>query len=214
MQKLYAILVDGTVYFSWLFIVSMGLTLIYGVMKILNIAHGSFYALGAYTAASAVGAYFAGRLSGRRQLPAARSRRHRGRRVRRLPGRARPAAADVRARRDRAGARHLCRVPGVRGSDQARLGRRSVFRLSALRAARPGLDRRHRLCRLRSRPAGARGRHRRRGLVGAGAHAVGQAAARGDPRPRDQRPPWASTWRACSRRPSSSAPCSARSAAR
>jgi branched-chain amino acid transport system permease protein len=60
MQKLYAILVDGTVYFSWLFIVSMGLTLTYGVMKILNIAHGSFYALGAYTAASAVGAYFAG----------------------------------------------------------------------------------------------------------------------------------------------------------
>ena len=60
MQKLFAILVDGTIYFSWLFIVSIGLTLIYGVMKILNIAHGSFYALGAYTAASAVGAYFAG----------------------------------------------------------------------------------------------------------------------------------------------------------
>jgi branched-chain amino acid transport system permease protein len=60
MQKLFAILVDGTIYFSWLFVVSIGLTLIYGVMKILNIAHGSFYALGAYTAASAVGAYFAG----------------------------------------------------------------------------------------------------------------------------------------------------------
>ena len=60
MQKLLAILVDGTIYFSWLFMVSIGLTLIYGVMKILNIAHGSFYALGAYTAASAVGAYFAG----------------------------------------------------------------------------------------------------------------------------------------------------------
>lgn len=58
MQKLIAILVDGTIYFSWLFIVSIGLTLIYGVMKILNIAHGSFYAFGAYTAASAIGAYF------------------------------------------------------------------------------------------------------------------------------------------------------------
>lgn len=67
MQKFYAILVDGTIYFSWLFIVSMGLTLTYGVMKILNIAHGSFYAIGAYTAASAVGAYFAG------QYPAAGS---------------------------------------------------------------------------------------------------------------------------------------------
>jgi branched-chain amino acid transport system permease protein len=61
MQKFYVILVDGTIYFSWLFIVSMGLTLIYGVMKILNIAHGSFYALGAYTGAYAVGVYFAGR---------------------------------------------------------------------------------------------------------------------------------------------------------
>ena len=33
----------------------MGLTLIYGVMKILNIAHGSLYALGAYSAASLAG---------------------------------------------------------------------------------------------------------------------------------------------------------------
>ncbi len=60
MQKLSAILVDGTTYFSWLFIVSLGLTLTYGVMKILNIAHGSFYALGAYAASSAIGAYLAG----------------------------------------------------------------------------------------------------------------------------------------------------------
>jgi branched-chain amino acid transport system permease protein len=64
MQKFTAILLDGTIYFSWLFIVSLGLTLIYGVMKILNIAHGSFYAFGAYTAASAIGAYFAADLPG------------------------------------------------------------------------------------------------------------------------------------------------------
>ena len=64
MQNLVAIIVDGTIYFSWLFIVSLGLTLIYGVMKILNIAHGSFYAFGAYTAASAIGAYFAVDLPG------------------------------------------------------------------------------------------------------------------------------------------------------
>jgi branched-chain amino acid transport system permease protein len=54
-----AILVDGAVFAAWLFIVSVGLTLIYGVMRILNIAHGSLYALGAYAAASMVGAYFA-----------------------------------------------------------------------------------------------------------------------------------------------------------
>ncbi len=64
MQNLVAIIVDGTIYFSWLFIVSLGLTLIYGVMKILNITHGSFYAFGAYTAASAIGAYFAADLPG------------------------------------------------------------------------------------------------------------------------------------------------------
>lgn len=64
MQNLVAIIVDGTIYFSWLFIVSLGLTLIYGVMKILNIAHGSFYAFGAYTAASGIGAYFAADLPG------------------------------------------------------------------------------------------------------------------------------------------------------
>jgi branched-chain amino acid transport system permease protein len=48
------ILVDAITYASWLFIVSLGLTLVFGVLKILNIAHGSVYALGAYTAASFV----------------------------------------------------------------------------------------------------------------------------------------------------------------
>ncbi len=55
-----AIVFDGLVYASWLFTVSVGLTLIYGVMKILNIAHGSLYALGAYVAAYLVGAYLGG----------------------------------------------------------------------------------------------------------------------------------------------------------
>ncbi len=49
------IFADGVIYASWLFIVALGLTLIFGVLKILNIAHGSFYAVGAYAAASLVG---------------------------------------------------------------------------------------------------------------------------------------------------------------
>lgn len=53
-----AILVDGVIYASWLFLVALGLTLTFGVMKIVNVAHGNFYAIGAYAAASAVGAYF------------------------------------------------------------------------------------------------------------------------------------------------------------
>jgi branched-chain amino acid transport system permease protein len=49
------VLIDGVIYAAWLFIVAVGLTLVFGVLKILNIAHGSFYALGAYAAASFVG---------------------------------------------------------------------------------------------------------------------------------------------------------------
>lgn len=49
------ILIDGITYAAWLFIVAVGLTLVFGVLRILNIAHGSFYALGAYAAASFVG---------------------------------------------------------------------------------------------------------------------------------------------------------------
>ena len=55
MMSLFAVLIDGTIYASWLFLVAAGLTVIYGVMRILNMAHGSFYAIGAYTAASLVG---------------------------------------------------------------------------------------------------------------------------------------------------------------
>ena len=45
------ILVDGLIYAGWLFIVSVGLTLVFGVLNILNIAHGSLYAIGAYASA-------------------------------------------------------------------------------------------------------------------------------------------------------------------
>lgn len=54
MAQLITILIDGLTYASWLFIVALGLTLVFGVLKILNIAHGSFYALGAYGAATTV----------------------------------------------------------------------------------------------------------------------------------------------------------------
>jgi branched-chain amino acid transport system permease protein len=54
----FAIVTDGLVYAAYLFLVAAGLSLIFGVMKILNVAHGSFYAFGAYGAATAVGIYF------------------------------------------------------------------------------------------------------------------------------------------------------------
>jgi branched-chain amino acid transport system permease protein len=52
------ILIDGFVYAAWLFIVAVGLTLVFGVMKILNVAHGQFYSIGAYATASLVGLWF------------------------------------------------------------------------------------------------------------------------------------------------------------
>jgi branched-chain amino acid transport system permease protein len=59
MGGLLVVVVDSIIYSSWLFIAAIGLTLIYGVMKIVNLTHGSFYALGAYVAASVVGALLA-----------------------------------------------------------------------------------------------------------------------------------------------------------
>lgn len=58
MLTAFAIFTDGLVYAAYLFLVAVGLSLIFGVMKILNVTHGSFYAFGAYGAAVAVGVYF------------------------------------------------------------------------------------------------------------------------------------------------------------
>ena len=43
---------DGVAYAALVFMVAVGLTLIFGVLRVLNVAHGSFFAIGAYTAAS------------------------------------------------------------------------------------------------------------------------------------------------------------------
>jgi branched-chain amino acid transport system permease protein len=54
MERLPIIVLDGLVFASYLFLISAGLTFIYGVMRILNVAHGSLYGLGAYMGASLV----------------------------------------------------------------------------------------------------------------------------------------------------------------
>jgi branched-chain amino acid transport system permease protein len=59
LDQIPAVIADGIIYSAWLFVAAVGLTLIYGVMKIVNITHGSFYALGAYAAASFTGAWIA-----------------------------------------------------------------------------------------------------------------------------------------------------------
>src|SRR5499426_834119 len=51
-------------YAAVLFLIAAGLSLIYGVMRIVNLAHGTFYALGAYVSAWAVGSAFGASASG------------------------------------------------------------------------------------------------------------------------------------------------------
>lgn len=57
-QLLITILIDGLVYSSYLFLVGVGLTIIFGVMKVLNVTHGSLYAFGAYLSATLIGIYY------------------------------------------------------------------------------------------------------------------------------------------------------------
>ncbi|GMG83958.1 branched-chain amino acid ABC transporter permease [Paralimibaculum aggregatum] len=63
------ILVDGLIYGAWLFLVAIGLTLVFGIMKILNVAHGALYAVGAYAGASLVGGYLFATPPAALQLP-------------------------------------------------------------------------------------------------------------------------------------------------
>jgi branched-chain amino acid transport system permease protein len=53
-------LLNALLYASVLFLIAGGLSLIYGVMRIVNLAHGNLYAFGAYVSAWAVGMLAAG----------------------------------------------------------------------------------------------------------------------------------------------------------
>jgi branched-chain amino acid transport system permease protein len=55
-STLSAIIVDAASFAAWLFLVSIGLTLVFGVLRLLNIAHGAFYSVGAYAGVFAIGA--------------------------------------------------------------------------------------------------------------------------------------------------------------
>ncbi len=48
------LVVDGLANAALIFFVAVGLTLVFSVLRILNVAHGSFYSIGAYVAASGV----------------------------------------------------------------------------------------------------------------------------------------------------------------
>ena len=51
-------MLNSLFYAAVLFLIAAGLSLIYGVMRIVNLAHGTLYALGAYVSAWAVGGAF------------------------------------------------------------------------------------------------------------------------------------------------------------
>jgi branched-chain amino acid transport system permease protein len=55
MESLVIHILNALLYSSVLFLIAGGLSLIYGVMRILNLAHGNLYALGAFVSAWAIG---------------------------------------------------------------------------------------------------------------------------------------------------------------
>ena len=55
MDTLLVQILNSLFYASILFLIASGLSLVYGVMRIVNMAHGNLYAIGAYVAAWAVG---------------------------------------------------------------------------------------------------------------------------------------------------------------
>jgi branched-chain amino acid transport system permease protein len=58
-MEIFAIQVLNSIFYAAvLFLIAAGLSLIYGVMRIVNLAHGTFYAFGAYVTAWAVGGMF------------------------------------------------------------------------------------------------------------------------------------------------------------
>jgi branched-chain amino acid transport system permease protein len=62
-------LLDGLASAALIFLVAVGLNLVFGVLRVLNIAHGSLYAIGAYAAATLAAAAMAGDLPGWAALP-------------------------------------------------------------------------------------------------------------------------------------------------
>ena len=59
LDTLIPLAVDGLASAALIFFVAVGLTLVFSVLRVLNVAHGSFYSIGAYVAAS-IGLWIAG----------------------------------------------------------------------------------------------------------------------------------------------------------
>jgi branched-chain amino acid transport system permease protein len=59
METLIVQILNSIFYAAVLFLIAAGLSLIYGVMRIVNLAHGNFFAFGAFVSAWAVGGLFA-----------------------------------------------------------------------------------------------------------------------------------------------------------
>lgn len=51
-ETIVPLLIDGLANAALIFLVAVGLTLVFSVLRVLNVAHGSFYSIGAYAAAS------------------------------------------------------------------------------------------------------------------------------------------------------------------
>ena len=154
MDTLIVHVLTSLLYASVLFLIAGGLSLIYGVMRIVNLAHGNLYAFGAYVSAWAVGVMATRWPTGGALRAPAAGRGGRGR-TRRHP-RADPAAALLPARGGVPAPRHLRPAPDPRRSHALPLGAVPALREPALRGLRQPHDRRDDLSELQP------DRHRRR----------------------------------------------------
>ena len=123
--------VSGLTAAMFLFIVASGLSLIFGVLRVLNFAHGRFYMLGAYVAWQIT--QWLGRVHGQLLARGARLGACRGAARRR--DRAAAAAPSLRPRRPLPAAVHL-----RAGADPRRRGARALGHAAALRAAATGFS--------------------------------------------------------------------------
>ena len=204
---------DGISYAALVFLVSVGLSLIFGVLRVVNVAHGSLYAFGAYLAAtfSLAIAPISPWLTYPALLAASIVI---GVGVRRFH-RALPAAAALRTRRRAAAPDHVRGVHDHGQSAASDLGRAADLRRRALEAVAEHQRIRRQLYVLPGPPAAGRGgRDAVRAALLPAANPCRSRDYGGHGGPRSRQPPSASTPSGSTSLRSSSARASPRSAAR
>ena len=180
---LFSQFIGGLTTAMFLFLIASGLSLVFGVMRVLNFAHGSFYMLGAYLAWQVV-QWLAPVLQ---SFWLAALCRGAGRRAARRPRRAAAVAPPLRTRGTLPAAVHLRAGADPRRRRQGDLGHPAALGVAPADPRRRLRDVRHHAAGLQPVHHADRPGDRRRRLAGADAQLGRAHGARGGARPRDAR---------------------------